>query len=82
MTKRKDRQNPCCHNPKKEYHSYWQDDTGKCANCGKKLRHGNGPLLGFYWPSGSIRGKRENKHKKEQAEEESRNIQLGMRLYI
>lgn len=50
MAKKKKRQHPCCNNPTPEYHSSWQDETGCCANCGKVLRYGNGPLKNGAWP--------------------------------
>lgn len=31
---------PCCSKPMEEYHSSWQDETGLCVNCGKRLRFG------------------------------------------
>jgi hypothetical protein len=32
---------PCCNNPKQEYHRSWQDETGRCANCGRHLSFGS-----------------------------------------
>lgn len=60
MANRKKRcEHPCCNNPKQEYHSSWQDETGLCDNCGKRLRYGNGPGPYGSWPTRvkKIRGK-------------------------
>jgi hypothetical protein len=57
VIRKKNRKNPCCDFPHPEYHLDWKDETGRCNNCGKHLRLGNGPLSGGFWPKGSIKGK-------------------------
>ena len=46
----KTRHHPCCNGPRPEFHSSWKDETGRCANCERYLRYGNGPLLHGAWP--------------------------------
>jgi len=48
------RRHPCCTSPRQTYHYSWKDEDGLCANCGKYLRYGSGPLDHGAWPKKGI----------------------------